>query len=460
MGIVYRALDTRLNRNVAVKALPDDFIADPGRMVRFEREAKALAALNHANILTIHDIVRQDGATFIIMEHVAGKTLGEVIPRKGMRPGEALKIAGQIAAGLAAAHAAGIVHRDLKPGNILVTESGQVKIVDFGLARVTEAGEGSSADTGKTATETGVVLGTAAYMSPEQAEGRRVDARSDIFSFGCVLYEMVSGRRAFAGDSIASTLAAVLKDPPKPLNEVLENVSPDLEKFIGRCLQKDPERRWQAMPDLLVTLRELQEESASRPLAAKERNGARSRLWLSLLVVIPLLAAGGWLAWRYRERGTPAPKLVQLTANQGYTGAPSFSPDGSQVAFYWGGENNDNFDIYVKLVGEAEASRLTTNPAPDGVPGLVSRRQTDCLFEKNQPRQRGHLFHNPAGHRGAKVPEFSDLESDRMVAGRKVAGCIAAFHRGRKRQQCTRDFPAAHGWRRTAPDDDHSCTGV
>jgi serine/threonine protein kinase len=223
MGVVYKARDTHLDRFVAIKVLPPERVADAARKARFVQEAKAASALNHPNIVTIHDIDSVDGIDFISMEYVDGKTLDEVIPRHGMRLNEALKCAVQMADAVAAAHAVGIIHRDLKPGNVMVTGKGQVKVLDFGLAKLTESaeiGEDASTRTMKPTTEEGKIVGTVAYMSPEQAEGKKVDARSDIFSFGSVLYEMVTGRRAFQGATRASTQAAVLKEEPKPASQI------------------------------------------------------------------------------------------------------------------------------------------------------------------------------------------------------------------------------------------------
>jgi len=224
MGVVYKARDTRLDRFVALKFLPAEKIADAERKARFVQEAKSASALNHPNIITIHDI----GENFIAMEYVAGKTLDQITPRRGMRLGDALKIAVQIADALTKAHAAGIVHRDLKPGNIMVDGDGRVKVLDFGLAKLTETalGEDEATRTMKPHTEEGTIVGTAAYMSPEQAQGKLVDARSDIFSFGSVLYEMVTGARAFRGDSRMSTLAAVLQSEP---------ATRDVGRLRGQC---------------------------------------------------------------------------------------------------------------------------------------------------------------------------------------------------------------------------------
>jgi serine/threonine protein kinase/tetratricopeptide (TPR) repeat protein len=314
MGEVYKARDTHLDRFVAIKVLHPDAIADQQRRTRFVQEAKAASALNHPNIVHIYDIGTDAGVDFIAMECVSGKALDQLIPRKGMRLNEALKIAGQVADAMARAHEAGIVHRDLKPSNLMVDEHGVVKVVDFGLAKLAEATEPGGNATTRTApvkTDEGAIVGTVAYMSPEQAEGKAVDGRSDIFSFGAVLYEMVTGRRAFSGDTAVSTLASVIKDHPKPLSELAPETPHDLEKLISRCLQKQPDRRWQAMSDLRVALGELREESESGDRQAApipSKTGSRWRR--AALAVLPLVIISGvWLLWRYGTRQAP-PKPV------------------------------------------------------------------------------------------------------------------------------------------------------
>jgi serine/threonine protein kinase/Tol biopolymer transport system component len=275
MGEVYLAQDTRLERTVAVKVLPKGVMDNPDRLKRFEQEAKAASRLNHPNIITIHGIDRAHGLDFIAMEYVAGKTLDKLIPRKGMPLKQALPIAVQMADALAAAHRAGLVHRDLKPANVMVSENGQVKVLDFGLAKLAERSTPSEVDSAETLqtgtrslTEEGTILGTVAYMSPEQAEGKNLDARSDIFSFGSVLYEMVTGRRAFQGDSTMATLTAILREEPQPASQMAQGLPQEAERIISRCLRKDRERRWQSMADLKVALQELKEESDSGKLAA------------------------------------------------------------------------------------------------------------------------------------------------------------------------------------------------
>jgi len=269
MGVVYKARDTHLDRLVAVKVLPPEKVADPERKRRFIKEAKAASALNHPNIITVHDIAEDAGVDFIVMEFVQGKTLAQSIATKPFSAGEALRHAVQIADALAAAHAKGIVHRDLKPANLMVTQPGLVKVLDFGLAKLTEAGsEGELARTLTAETTAGIVIGTLAYMSPEQAEGKPLDGRSDIFSLGTVLYEMLCGRRAFAGDSGISVLTSILRDEPAPL----AGVPPDLERTVSRCLRKHPQDRYQSAVELKLALEQVRlprrESQASVPSIA------------------------------------------------------------------------------------------------------------------------------------------------------------------------------------------------
>jgi serine/threonine protein kinase len=274
MGVVYKARDTRLDRIVAIKILPADKVADRDRRRRFAQEAKTASALNHPGIVTIHDITQHEGIDFIAMEFVPGRTLDRVIPRHGLGLKETLDYGVQIAEALAVAHAAGIVHRDLKPSNVIVAEHGRIKVLDFGLAKLIDRVGMPASDDAPTATraapvtDQGAIVGTVAYMAPEQAEGKTVDARTDIFSFGSVLYEMVTGQRAFHGDSPLSTLTAVLREEPKSISTMSEGLPRELERVITRCLRKDPERRWQSMADVNVALRELKEESDSGALRA------------------------------------------------------------------------------------------------------------------------------------------------------------------------------------------------
>ena len=289
MGEVYRGIDTRLNRPVAVKLLPPDLLQDDDRRRRFTHEAKSASALNHPNIVTIYDVGSDAGIDFMVMEYVAGKTLEEIIGRRPMAITLLLRHATQIAEALTAAHAAGIVHRDLKPTNVMVTDQGLVKVLDFGLAKLAEGSTPDADGNTRTAaqvgspSERGMIVGTASYMSPEQAEGGIVDARSDIFSFGSMLYEMATGRRAFEGSTTMSTIAAVLRDEPPRPSTLTAPLPHDLEVLINRCLKKDPSRRVQHMADLKVALQELKEDSESGRLmtsvAAVPAATARRPVW-------------------------------------------------------------------------------------------------------------------------------------------------------------------------------------
>jgi serine/threonine protein kinase/dipeptidyl aminopeptidase/acylaminoacyl peptidase len=373
MGVVYKARDTHLDRTVAIKVLPAEAVADPERKRRFIQEAKAASALNHPNIIDIHDINSDAGVDFIVMEHVPGKTLDRRIGRKGLRVGEALKYAVQIADALASAHTAGIVHRDLKPANIMVTETGLVKVLDFGLAKLTQPLESevsATASAMKSLTGEGRIIGTVAYMSPEQAEGKAVDARSDIFSFGSVLYEMISGKQPFQADSTLSTLSAILNKEAGPLSAGIPH---DLERIVTRCLRKDPARRFQAMADLKVELEELKNEAESgrlQVLPAVVKRVSPFPLAVVAVTVVALIVAG-WYWLRPQRSATPEAVLtpVPLTSYPGFEWFPSFSPDGMQVAFEWCKEGPGlDCDIYVKQIGVEPPSRLTSDPAMDCCP--------------------------------------------------------------------------------------------
>jgi len=264
MGEIFKGQDTRLNRLVAVKILSPGLSTDPERKRRFFQEAQAASALNHPNIITLYDIVSDGDVQCIVMEYISGKTLRDMTPAGGLTPPQALQYAAQIASALTAAHAAGLIHRDLKPSNIMVTTSGLAKVLDFGLAKWVDSGiSGQTGDqsTMETAlTREGSIIGTVSYMSPEQAEGKRVDARSDIFSFGSVLYEMLTGKRAFEGRSGISTLSSILRDDVRPMSEAAPDVPPLLEQVVLRCLAKEPTARWQSMREIEAALITLQRQ--------------------------------------------------------------------------------------------------------------------------------------------------------------------------------------------------------
>ncbi len=269
MGDIYRAQDTRLNRFVAIKVLAGSSSGDPERRRRFIQEAQAASALNHPNIITIHDIITDGDSQYMVMEHVQGKTLGEMIPKGGLRVPQVLKLAMQMTDALQTAHSAGIIHRDLKPGNVMVTETGLVKVLDFGLAKLTDPSPVTHQDDATRTmgpaplTVEGSIIGTVSYMSPEQAQGKKVDTRSDIFSFGVVLYEMITGARAFQADTTVGTLSAILRDDARPIAEIAPDVPAKLEQVVTRSLMKNPDDRFQTMKDMHHALGALKHESDS-----------------------------------------------------------------------------------------------------------------------------------------------------------------------------------------------------
>ncbi len=379
MGVVYKAQDTHLDRIVAIKILPPDKTADIERKRRFVLEAKAASALHHPNIVVIHDIASDRGVDFIVMEFVDGQSLDHLIGRRGLKLAQALEYAVQIAEGLARAHAAGIVHRDLKPTNVMVSAGGLVKILDFGLAKLADPGpqpENAAtmtiAQAEKPRTEEGFVVGTAAYMSPEQAEGGTVDARSDIFSFGVLFYEMLTGQKPFQRESRLKTLAAVLSEEPRPASAVNESVPPDAERILGRCLRKDPQRRWQTASDLKVALQDLKEDSESGKLRAVERPARRRGLRPFPIAVgaLALLAAGVLIVrlLSLKPGGSAAYETVRLTFDSGQTAWPALSPDGKFVAYASDREGDGSLNLWVQQVAGGRPLRLTNHPANDWLP--------------------------------------------------------------------------------------------
>jgi len=320
MGEVYRAKDNRLGRDVAIKVLPAEFAADPDRLRRFEQEAQAIATLNHPNILAIHDIGTHEGRPYIVTELLEGESLRERLAGSPLPSRKAMELAVQIAQGLAAAHEKGIVHRDLKPENLFITRDGQAKILDFGVAKLLpkrEQGERSVAPTVLEGTDPGIVMGTAGYMSPEQVRGLPVDHRSDIFSFGCVLYEMVTGRRAFARATAADTMAAILTEEPPDPSGIHQAVPPPLSRVIAHCLEKQPEERFQSARDLAYDLgTKLPDTGPAKPAAITVSKGKRRVVGLALACVA-LLVAAGVLVLRLKPAGPSAratgpPKIVVL----------------------------------------------------------------------------------------------------------------------------------------------------
>src|SRR5262252_3535063 len=335
MGEVYRAKDPRLGREVAIKVLPASFSADPDRLKRFEQEARAAGILNHPNITAVHDLGTHDGAPYVVQELLEGETLRAELASGRFSPRKAIEHAVQIAQGLAAAHEKGIVHRDLKPENVFVTKDGRVKILDFGLAKLTETAGAANATNIPTATEPGVVMGTIGYMSPEQVKGKPADARSDIFALGAILYEMLSGQRAFRGDSAGETMAAILREDPPDLSVTNQNISPGLDRIVRHCLEKNPERRFQSASDIAFDLEALSVPGASGPRAEPAVSAVRwRRPGLLAAAAVAIALAGLFTGRQLWNRPAPsAPTFHRLTYRRGTVWDGRFSPDG-HVVFY------------------------------------------------------------------------------------------------------------------------------
>jgi serine/threonine-protein kinase len=317
MGEIYRAQDTRLSRTVAIKVLPDSHVADPDRRRRFLQEARAASALNHPNIITIHDVVFEGDTAFMVMEFVSGTTLADRITAGPIPVSDVLTYAIQMADALGAAHDAGIIHRDLKPGNVMITGRGLVKVLDFGLAKLSSLSGAGSADTTATVgaaplTVEGSILGTVSYMSPEQAEGRPVDARSDIFSFGVMLYEMLTGSRPFTGESTLSILSSILRDDARPISVSMPAVPRPMDELVRRCIAKRPGDRWQSMHELREALAALKADSnAQTVIAPAPPRAARPFPTLAVAAVAAAFAVaiGVWFAVGHRKPGS-APSSV------------------------------------------------------------------------------------------------------------------------------------------------------
>lgn len=352
MGDVYRARDTRLGRDVAIKVLPEALTRGEDRLRRFEQEARAIAALNHPNILAIHDIGTYDGSPFLVSELLEGKTLRETLEAGPLPMRRSIEYALGIAHGLAGAHEKGIVHRDLKPENVFITKDGRVKILDFGLAKLASRKEDSNADATLTspATLPGVVMGTVGYMSPEQVRGDATDARSDIFSFGAVLYEMLTGKRAFKRNTSAETMTAILREEPPELSEMGWQGPPGLQRILGRCLEKNTERRFQSASDLAFAIESLSGSSSeisarSMTLAAEQAKLRRAWLpWAVAALGALALLASIWTVGR-GSAVKPQPRFTRLTYQQGYPSNARFAKDG-QTVIYSAQWNNDPLEVY------------------------------------------------------------------------------------------------------------------
>src|SRR5215470_13335120 len=338
MGEVYRARDTRLGRDVALKILPESFAFDRERLHRFEQESRAVAAFNHPNILAIHDVGQHNGSPFLVSELLEGESLRAVLDRGALPQRKVIDYGVQIAQGLAIAHAKGIVHRDLKPENLFLTKEGRLKILDFGLAKVVQKDCGTDVDSdGATVTSAqtaaGMVMGTASYMAPEQVRGESIDARTDIFALGAVLYEMLAGHRAFRRDTSAETMTAVLKDDPPELTELQHPVPPALDRIVRRCLEKSPEQRFQSAKDLAFAMEALSGTSPTSTPQAKIATVRRKPLTIAVAAVCAIVAiAGAYFAGTWSGRIKPG-KFERLTFQRGIVRGARFMPDGQNIIY-------------------------------------------------------------------------------------------------------------------------------
>ncbi|HKD17930.1 MAG TPA: protein kinase [Thermoanaerobaculia bacterium] len=364
MGEVYRAKDPRLGREVAIKVLPASFSQDADRLRRFEQEAKAAGLLNHPNITAVYDIgTNQDGAPYVVQELLEGETLRSLLAAGRLPQRKTIDYALQIVRGLAAAHEKGIVHRDLKPENVFVTNDGRVKILDFGLAKLThteEKGPATNLPTASAGTEPGVVMGTLGYMSPEQVRGKPADARSDLFAFGAILYEMLSGNRAFRGDSAADTMSAILREDPPDLSLTNQQVSPGLERILRHCLEKNPEQRFHSAHDVAFALETLSGVSTPRLEPAKSRMRLRASSGVLLAAVAAAIAVGlvaGHTLWR--PRAPESPSFRRLTFRRGPVWTARFVPDGSMVVYSASWDGVQKPQLYSTRLESPESVLLT-----------------------------------------------------------------------------------------------------
>ena len=473
MGEVYRARDTRLEREVAIKVLPAELASDAERLKRFEKEARSASALNHPNIVTIYDIGSEGGVSYIAMERVEGTTLREQLLGGPLPTRKLLQIAPQIAEGLSKAHEAGIVHRDLKPENVMVTKDGLVKILDFGLAKLTStlsgSGEGSQLPT-MTGTTPGVVVGTVGYMSPEQASGEVLDFRSDQFALGSILYEMATGKRAFQKKTAIDTLAAILNEDPPPIGSVNPQVPAPLRWIVERCLAKDPEQRYASTKDLARELATLRDHLSEASVSGQAITTRRSRIGSLLVPAASLvLIAIAWIAGTHlaKSRATPLPKFQQLTFQRGAIYGARFSRDG-QTVLYGLASANAPPELFSTRIGSSEY-RMLGLPSAD-ILAVSSKDEVALLLGRGRP---GMLARAPLAGRspgGPRRREYGGLEPERSRARSRALGRREAeagvpdrqgalrnagpslgtprvpegrFHRRRRRRKCPGDW---NGW--------------
>lgn len=399
MGVVYKAEDTKLDRIVALKFLPQHITTNESDKARFLQEAKAASAINHPNVCIIHDIQEHNGQQFIVMEYVEGITLKEEAQNKKLKTDRIFDYTAQIAAALSAAHEKDIVHRDIKSENIMITKTGQIKVMDFGLARLRGSGH---------LTKTTSIAGTLAYMSPEHIQGHEVDTRSDIFSFGVILYEMLTGQLPFKGEYESAMMYSILNEEPEPVQKFIPNISSELLHILNRALEKEPNNRYQNMKDVLIDLKRLKrdsiktsdpEMSANNVATHKGIHPKSKRKWIVPISIIISILVVAFFVLKYvvnfsKLETAGEMRIIPFTNLSGQEWAPAFSPDGKQIAFYCCETDTSKADIYVQLVGTTEAVQLTKSPEQEWFPAWTpDGRQLVFARNSDDDNRRGmHLM--------------------------------------------------------------------
>ena len=465
MGEVYRARDPRLDRAVAIKILPTEYAPDNERVRRFEQEARASAALNHANILAVYDISSLTDAFYIVSELLEGETLRQRLAAGALPARKAIDYGAQIAFGLAAAHDKGIIHRDLKPENIFITRDGRVKILDFGLAKLAQPVNPSPDDrtigSDGFKTEAGLLLGTMGYMAPEQVRGEAVDHRADLFSFGAVLYEMLSGQRAFRGSSPADTVSAILKEDPPELSATGRDVSPALERIVRHCLEKNPSERFQSARDLafdLQTISGISSQSVAMGVAARSTTRLPLRIAAIAVLAMVVLAAVFWAGWTAKP--VPSPSFKQLTFRRGNVTAARFAPDGQNVIYSAAWDGSPHPELFSARVDGVLSRPLDVSDAD--VLAISSQSEMALLqhWRRTIGWERSGMLARMAVSGGASRETLDGVQD----ADWSSDGTTLAVIRGAQQYQL--EFPLGHvlisepsgGWvsdLRVAPDQQH-----